>query len=459
MANTSRSRPRSILLGSAILAAASGCGGGGGGGGLPATNLAFSVNWEQKAAVSASSEQAGAPGTESQFATPIPLSVNAIRFIVTPSTGTQCCIAVLRDSQAFIDRHILLTGIADGQAELEVNGFPTDFAPARGVAATCATLPPGQGSPCSGPQNTLPSFGSDAIPVDVVPGQQNVVNVDVHSLPFLLDLNPPDAGTADGVRPHVRFTVVDAVHDVNADSIDVQLSDPPVTAAADILSALHCADNDPQLPECSSGGALDVRGLKILSQSPSDLPPGTANLTIRATNTGSPTQSMESDTTFTVPGGETTTTTATSTTSTSSTTTSTGETTTTTLLPPQTFCLKYSVSNAVDLVGISWTTSYGTTGGDFIGTGENVACTKLLSTNPDETLATFNDDDANDELHAAIVSAQTFSGPVDLALCRFQQSPPLVLANLIVQVTEATAPDLSAADATVVIEEIQCPAQ
>ena len=457
---TPRSRTRTFLPIALAMAALTpaGCGGGGSSGGAPTgASLAFSVAWEQRATegsaanlVYGSDQAVGADGAAVVFDTPIPPSVSAIRFILRPASGQACCVAVLRGSQAFIERHLQLADVLPGEGSLEVNGFPVFFAPNGGVTTTCATRN-GDGTPCSASQDTLPSFGSDEIPVDVQAGVTNVVDVDVHSLPFLLNLDPADGGTADSVRPNVNFTVVDANHDVNPD-VNIRIQDNAVTVQSQILTSEDCLDGDSQLPDCSPNGALEVRGLIITSRSPQDLPPGNAALRIRASNEAAIPRDMESNTAFMVPPGETSTTTSTTITTTSTTL----DTTTTTLELPQTFCLKFSVSNAVDLVGVSYDVFYGSTGGDFTGSGDTVACVSLLNGDPQSTLTTFNDDDNTSTLSAATISAQTFSGPTALAQCEFVQVPPLVLGKFSIQVTEATAPDLTPASATVVVEETTC---
>jgi len=450
-------RSQLAVLAAFAVSLTDGCGGSGGGSSssTPGTQLSFSVNWEQSSAAvgSIAPSSAAAPLA---FDTPIPAAVNAIRFILRPSAGSACCIAVLRGSQAFIDRHILLANVTPGDSTLEVNGYPTDFAPSDGVGATCATSD-GEGVACED-EETLPSFGSDEVPIDVVAGVRNVVDVDVHSLPFLLDLDPADGETAESNRPRIRFAVVDANFGIDED-IDVHVDSGEVSTDAEIVNLDPCADDDSELPDCSAGGALDVSGFLVTARPPVVLPAGTADLTIQASNTAEPQRSMESNTTFIVPGATTTTTTVSSTTS-STTITSTTELITTTTLDngEETFCLTFRVTNTADYVGVAYTVSYGATGGEFVGSGEDVDCELLLDSNPESTLASFNDDDTDSSnLFTAIISGEPFSGPVDLARCVFQQAPPLVLSNFTIQVTEATAPDLSPASATVIVEETQCP--
>lgn len=444
-----RRRNQSLfLLASLLTTITSGCGGGGGSdGGSLTGELSFSVNWEKPQASSAIVD-----GAAAAFDTPIPPSVSAIRFLFRPAApAPACCITVLRGSQAFTDRRLLLANVAAGPATLEVNGYPANFAPNAGVTLTCPTNPAGQGVPCSGSQTTLPSFGSDPIPVEVVQGERNVVDVDVHSLPFLLDLDPADGATVDTRQPLVSFAVVDAANDVDPD-VNIRLRSLPITTQATILDSEECDDGDTigSVPDCSEDGELEVRGYIITSESPQQLPIGVAELRIRASNTASPVRDMESNTTFVIaPEVTTTMESTTTTTSTSSTTTTIGV--------PETFCLNFSVSNAVDLVGISYNALYANTGGDFVGSGENVSCVSMLDTDAETTLTTFNNNEQVSTLSSAIISAETFSGPVVLARCEFEQVPPLNLQQMIIQVTEATAPDLSPANATVVVEETQCP--
>src|SRR5205085_1821492 len=63
-----------------------GCGGGGGSGGSPSTQLAFSVNWQQPSGA-VGSIAASSAAEPLAFDTPIPASVNAIRFILRPDDG------------------------------------------------------------------------------------------------------------------------------------------------------------------------------------------------------------------------------------------------------------------------------------------------------------------------------------------------------------------------------------
>ncbi len=445
--HTLSARAPIALAASALALAAAGCGGGGSSGGGGPTGLAFRVAWEQPASTGgvAGASLLASDGAALGFEDEIPPSVNAIRFVLTPPSGAACCVAVLRGSPAFEERRIVFSNVVPGEGSLEVNGYPTDFAPADGVSGTCNTG--GAGSSCSS-QRTLPSFGSGEIEIDVIANVTNVVNVDVHSLPFLLDLDPGDGETADEDRPHISFAIVDANHDIGED-IDVQITQGALSTGVEFDSIEDCADGDSQLPDCSDGGELEVRGVLIETQSQVPLEPGPANLHIEASNTAPIERSMESDTTFIVPPAIESTTTSTS--------PPTSTTSTTQEEPPATFCLEFSVNAPVDLLGVSYEVAYGGTGGDFTGTGEGVECTSLLNPNSESTLTTFNDEDSSSTLFSAVISVEPFSVPIALARCEFTQIPPLVLGNFSITVTEATAGDLTSTTATVGATETTCP--
>jgi hypothetical protein len=431
---------------SALALAAAGCGGGGSSGSGVPTGLAFRVAWEQpstRGGAPGAASLTAASGAELGFEEEIPPSVNAIRFVLTPPSGEACCVAVLRGSPAFEERRIVLGNVVPGDSTLEVNGYPTNFAPADGVGQTCDTG--GAGSACSS-VDTLPSFGSGDIEVDVIANTTNIVEVSVHSLPFLLDLDPDDGETADGNPPPISFAVVDANHDI-ANGVEILITQGENSSAVEIVDEQDCADGDAELPDCSEGGELEVRGRLIEAIGLETLEPGTANLHIEATNTAPVPRSMESDTTFIVPDTVETTTTSTTTPTSTTSTTEEGQ--------PATFCVAFTVDSSVDLLGVSYIVSYAASDGEFDGTGEDVECFSLIDGG--NTLTSFNDDEGTSTLHSAVISAETFSVPQPIAQCFFLQVPPLDLSGISIQVTEATAGDLSPASATVTIAETTCP--
>jgi hypothetical protein len=196
-----------VAVAVALAGTAASCGGSGGGSGpSAATELSFGVTWEQPAPSAARRALKALRSASAGFDTPIPPAVGTIRFpFRPPSAGQACCIAVVRGSDPFIERSLLLADVAPGVGSLEVAAFPGDFAPADGVTALCATRPAGQGQPCDDERDALPSYGSDEVAVNILPAQRNRVDIEVHSLPFLLDLDPDDGETADEARPDVFF--------------------------------------------------------------------------------------------------------------------------------------------------------------------------------------------------------------------------------------------------------------
>jgi hypothetical protein len=440
--------PIALLSASALAMAAAGCGGGGSSGSGASTGLAFRVAWEQRATpggVPGAASLASVDGAELGFEEEIPPSVNAIRFVLTPPSGSgdACCVALLRGTPPFEERRIVLANVSAGEGSLEVNGYPTDFAPADGIDQVCDTN--GAGAACSS-DDTLPSFTSGEVEIDVIEGITNIVDISVHSLPFLLDLDPDDGETADSNPPPVSFAVVDANFDINEESIEVLISQGEISTGLAGTSFEDCADGDSVLPDCSDGGELEVRGILVEGVAQVTLDAGTAELDIEASNTALTPRSMDSETTFIVPEApDTTTTTAPSTT-----------TSTTAEEPPARFCVLFTVDSTVDLLGVSYTVSYGASDGEFDGTGEEVECFSLIDSGQ-TTLTSFNDEDGAAQLHSAVISAETFSVPQGIAQCDFLQVPPLDLSGITIQVTEATAGDLSPASATVTISETTCP--
>jgi hypothetical protein len=459
----------SILRGSAVTAILIGLGacGGGGSDGFAGADLAFSVRWEQPAPTAAAPSPSRA---SANFGSTIPASVGAIRFLLTTGSGDDartCCIAVLRDSATFEERSLALADVTPGLATLRVDAYPFGIPPSGGATSRCATRPEGAGSACAGSGNPLSSFGSNPLVIDVVAGETNRATVDVFSRPFLLDLDPADGQAASSARPQVTFTAVDAVHTIDPEPT---VGFPAVGVQAPVFEFAPCSDRPADaLPLCSADGSLDVRGARVLARSAQTLPAGPLLLRVTASNTGTPARTLVSDTLTLVPPDTTTTTSTTSTTSTSTTTTSTSTsstttsttsttttsttTTTTTLPPPVVTCLGLVLANEVELAGLSFQVTYKDVEGDFRGTGATVECELRLP----GAIATFNDQDAERLLNVAVAAPQGFPGPVELAACIFESPQSPDLGAFGVTVVEATAPDLSPADADVIVEETACP--
>ena len=99
----------------------------------------------------------------------------------------------------------------------------------------------------------------------------------------------------------------------------------------------------------------------------------------------------------------------------------------------------FSVDDATDFVGVSYEVDYTASGGDFRGDGELVSCSSM----PPDAITVFDDDDANQMLSAALASASTLTGPIDIAACEFDGPTVPLDGDFVVRVIEATAPDLS----------------
>jgi len=98
--------------------------------------------------------------------------------------------------------------------------------------------------------------------------------------------------------------------------------------------------------------------------------------------------------------------------------------------------LRVVVDDAVSLGSVQVTVDYAATGGTFIGLGPQAECTNLLGPG---VAASFDNDTAQDLLSTAANAAGAFSGPVELAECRFFNSgTALDPTSFVVQATGAT---------------------
>jgi hypothetical protein len=167
-------------------------------------------------------------------------------------------------------------------------------------------------------------------------------------------------------------------------------------------------------------------------------------------NIGSTTTTLAGSTTTTMGGS--TTTTSTSTTSITATTTST--TSTTTGGGGQCLCeVTWAVTNTETLGALQYDTSYAGVGGGFDGTGGSVDCTRLAG-----DFAAFNDIEASSTLSSAFISASGFTGPIDVARCRYTRNSSVepTAADFPVTITDQSKPDFSPAAATVEVTTITC---
>ncbi len=449
------------------------------------SSLGFRVLW-QEAPVSGSL-QIGRHNTAraASFGSTIPAAVNTVRIQLRASGingSLSCCVAVRRGSQAFADRSLTLAALPAGDLEVSIAGYASDFAPADGVTAKCATRPDSAGTACDGDRGQLASFGSAPATVTVQPAERaDAGDILMYPLPFLIGLQPEPDASVDGPQLPIRFTVVSAIHDVVANSVGVQATPAGARSAATFNLRSSTVCDDATANPCSPGGNLEVRGL-LIDGLIDGLTAGTANVSITARNDDTPQRNMSfqypivvnsgASTTTTLPTTTSTSSTTSSTTTTSTTTTSTTSSTTTstttnttgsttststtstTLLAAQRCTITFGVTNAVSLVGLTFDVDYSAARGTFPGAADLVAC----RANPGIGVAgAFNNDVANSVLILGIVSIVPFNGPVDVIDCDFTPSATPVSGDFAISVNDAIAPNLAPTVANVGITSIACP--
>lgn len=164
--------------------------------------------------------------------------------------------------------------------------------------------------------------------------------------------------------------------------------------------------------------------------------------------------STTTSTTTTTIGGSTTTVSTTSTSTTSVTVTTTSTTSTTIGGGGQCLCeITWGVTNSETLGALQYDTSYAGVGGGFDGTGGAVDCTRLAG-----DFASFNDKEAETTLSSAFISAAGFTGPVDVARCRYTRDSNVepTAADFPITIVDQSKPDFTPANATVEVTAINC---
>ena len=481
--------------------AASDCGGGSSGDGASG-QLGVRARWEQPSAHRAS--LAGArPVPQRSFGAAIPAAVNAVRIVVAPAGGEPCCMAVSRGSTAFANRRVILAGLAGGEIDVTISGYPETFAPADGIGARCPTIPATDAEACVAGARTLPSFASDPVPVTVVPGERaSTGDVLIPSVPFLVDRTPAEGATVVRARVPVRFAVVSAAANVVATSIAVRAeaagSPPRVFASSMTLSP--CDERSAGgTVRCTSGADLDVAGFLVDAETDA-LPAGPARVTIEASDNATPPRMLAFSYDIMVAPGATTTTTSTSTTTPSASTTTLGATTTTTLpaatttttlapgtttttAAPTTTSSTTSTTVPTTTTTITTTTSttlpagtdrcdvifgftapvlvgalvfqvdYLATEGGFEGTGQQVQCFGLAGDSHN-----FNDDDAGAVLSIAMNSGNGVPGPADVAVCSYvgPAPPGFEVEGFAIETLRAEDPQGGPADTGAEVTGVTC---
>jgi hypothetical protein len=113
----------------------------------------------------------------------------------------------------------------------------------------------------------------------------------------------------------------------------------------------------------------------------------------------------------------------------------------------------FGVTNVETLGALQYDTSYAGVGGGFDGTAGAVDCTRLAG-----DFAAFNDIEASTTLSSAFISAAGFTGPVDVARCRYTR-PGLVepvAGDFPITITDQSKPDFTPANATVEVTNVGC---
>lgn len=465
-----------------------GCGGGSStDGGSGSASLGFRILWERP-------EAGGVAATP--FDDDIPEAVGAIRFtFASQEDGSSCCIAVLRGSTEFEERRIQLADVPAGAATLGVRAFLDASAPADGVGTRCETRPAGQGAACLGSQDARVVFDAEPLALNLLAGFTNQAVAEVFSVPFLLSADPDAGELASNALPTLSFVVADAANPVDED-MNVRIAGSERTLTAAILQSDLCDDNSGGEPSCSEATNLGVQGRRVVAEPAQTVGPGEAEVRVRAANTATEVQELdtrytifvpEAETTTTLPpsststtsttleppttttmGPTTTTTMGSTTTTTSSTTTTTLAVTTTTLAPttttssstttttmpntPVQSCVTVGVVDNTELTSVLLAVNYAGVEGDFVGEGAAVEC---LGEVPG-SVAAFRDNESARILRLSVAAPSPFAGPVELATCRFLGPETLDPSLVDIDVEEATDGDLNPAEPTVEITTVSC---
>jgi cysteine-rich repeat protein len=117
--------------------------------------------------------------------------------------------------------------------------------------------------------------------------------------------------------------------------------------------------------------------------------------------------------------------------------------------------LIFSIDYEGEIAALQVEIDYRATGGDFLGSADMVACEPLghWGDDPhgDEGTAfySFNDDEHEAILHAALISLDGFSGPLDLFRCAFEMPDDRQGVDLLITTMDASSPDFTRLDVTV----------
>jgi len=144
-------------------------------------------------------------------------------------------------------------------------------------------------------------------------------------------------------------------------------------------------------------------------------------------------------TTTTVP--QTTTTTEVVVTTTTNTTTTTGQ-------GPSLFAVTFSQTNNTTYGALQLGVDYSQAGGDFVGSGATVACTKIAAAGS----SAYNDNDAQKKLGLGWISLDGSTGPQTLTVCDFQAASAPAPGDFQVTIEDATDVDFNPITVTVGVQ-------
>ncbi len=109
-------------------------------------------------------------------------------------------------------------------------------------------------------------------------------------------------------------------------------------------------------------------------------------------------------------------------------------TTTTTTFPEPLPCeVTMELTSSGNYGTLQYHADYSGTPGEFPGTGGGVDCTNLVA----GALSAFNDQDANRLLQNGVISLSVFTGPRDLATCRFNANAPITGSDFVMAVDDS----------------------
>lgn len=214
----------------------------------------------------------------------------AVQTQLDDGTQSQCCLAVDPRSIS-IDpssgtRRLALDGLQRGSAEIRLDGFYADFAPAVATSnAVCVTAPRGIGAACVTDRPAAPAFSGKGEPIVIVPGTNTTApDIALYSRPFVLSAFPEPASRQ--VNPVAfEYVVVDALHSILPSSL-------ALTASSLALTTMHEACADGGASPCSVAGNNGLSGFRVRTE-PVRVGPGQVSVRVQANSVAAPALQMD----------------------------------------------------------------------------------------------------------------------------------------------------------------------